>query len=122
MGVADYTRRLIHYIPFEIIEIKELSLEKYLDKDTFNILLDERGKQLSSIKFAEFIEKKINSSTKDVVFFIGSAEGFPRRTREKADFLLSLSRMTIPHEVVRMLLAEQIYRAFTIIRGEHYHK
>ena len=121
-GVADYTRRIIHYIPFEIIEIKEPNLEKFLNRDSFNILLDEKGKQFSSIEFAEFIEKRISSYTKDIVFFIGSAEGFPEKAKEKASLLLSLSKMTIPHELTRMLLVEQIYRAFTIIRGEQYHK
>ena len=121
-GVADYTRRIIHYIPFEIIEIKEPNLEKFLNRDSFNILLDEKGKQFSSIEFAEFIEKRINFYAKDIVFFIGSAEGFSEKTKEKANLLLSLSKMTIPHELTRMLLVEQIYRAFTIIRGEQYHK
>jgi len=121
-GVMDYAERITHYIPFEIIEIKRKNVEKFLDKNTFNILLDEKGKRVSSMEFAAFIEKMMTFSGKDITFFVGSAKGFSEDFKRRADFLLSLSKMTLPHEMVRMILVEQIYRAFTIIKGEKYHK
>jgi 23S rRNA (pseudouridine1915-N3)-methyltransferase len=121
-GVLDYSQRIAHYIPFEIAEVKEEHLGRSIDADVFNVLLDENGKALTSTAFALFIEKMMISSVKDIVFFVGGAEGFSDEFRKKAHFLLSLSKMTLPHEVARMVLVEQIYRAFTIIRGERYHK
>ena len=121
-GIMDYSKRVVHYIPFEIVETKEENLEKFLNSDVFNILLDEKGKEFRSLEFARFIEKRMVSSVKDIVFFVGGAEGFSGEFRKKADFLLSLSKMTFPHEMARMVLVEQIYRVFTIIRGEKYHK
>lgn len=121
-GIMDYSKRIVHYIPFEIVEVKEEHLNRFIDADAFNVLLDEKGKALTSAAFALFIEKMMISSVKDIVFFVGGAEGFSDEFRKKADFLLSLSKMTLPHEMARMVLVEQIYRAFTIIRGEKYHK
>lgn len=121
-GIMDYSKRIVHYIPFEIVEVKEEHLSRFIDADAFNVLLDEKGKALTSAAFALFIEKMMISSVKDIVFFVGGAEGFSDEFRKKADFLLSLSKMTLPHEMARMVLVEQIYRAFTIIRGEKYHK
>ncbi len=121
-GIMDYSKRVVHYIPFEIVEVKEEHLNRFIDADAFNVLLDEKGKALTSTAFALFIEKMMISSVKDIVFFVGGAEGFSDESRKKADFLLSLSKMTLPHEMARMVLVEQIYRAFTIIRGEKYHK
>ncbi len=121
-GILDYSKRIVHYIPFEIVEVKEEHLNRFIDADAFNVLLDEKGKVLTSGAFALFIEKMMISSVKDIVFFVGGAEGFSDEFRKKADFLLSLSKMTLPHEMARMVLVEQIYRAFTIIRGEKYHK
>lgn len=121
-GIMDYSKRIVHYIPFEIVEVKEEHLNRFIDADAFNVLLDEKGKALTSAAFALFIEKMMISSVKDIVFFVGGAEGFSDEFRKKADFILSLSKMTLPHEMARMVLVEQIYRAFTIIRGEKYHK
>lgn len=121
-GILDYSKRIVHYIPFEIVEVKEEHLNRFIDADAFNVLLDGKGKALTSTAFALFIEKMTISSMKDIVFFVGGAEGFSGEFRKKADFLLSLSKMTLPHEMARMVLVEQIYRAFTIIRGEKYHK
>ncbi|MCD6107760.1 MAG: 23S rRNA (pseudouridine(1915)-N(3))-methyltransferase RlmH [Caldisericaceae bacterium] len=121
-GILDYSKRLVHYIPFEVVEIKEEHLSRFIDVDAFNVLLDEKGKALTSAAFALFIEKMMISSAKDIVFFVGGPEGFSDEFRKRADFFLSLSKMTLPHEMARMVLVEQIYRAFTIIRGEKYHK
>ena len=121
-GILDYSKRLVHYIPFKVVEIKEEHLSRFIDVDAFNVLLDEKGKALTSAAFALFIEKMMISSAKDIVFFVGGSEGFSDEFRKRADFFLSLSKMTLPHEMARMVLVEQIYRAFTIIRGEKYHK
>ncbi|MCD6426646.1 MAG: 23S rRNA (pseudouridine(1915)-N(3))-methyltransferase RlmH [Caldisericaceae bacterium] len=120
-GVADYVSRIKHYVPFEIIEVKEGKTEQYLSKDAFNVILDMRGKTFSSEEFAEFIRDKMIKG-KSLAFFIGGAEGFNDSVRKKADILISFSKMTFPHELARLMLTEQIYRALTIIKGEKYHK
>ncbi len=120
-GVNDYVSRIKHYLPFEVLEVKTVNIERYFSNDYFNVLLDVRGKFLSSEEFAKFIELKMING-KSIAFFIGGAEGFTEVESKKADFVLSLSRMTLPHELARLFLAEQIYRALTIINGEKYHK
>jgi 23S rRNA (pseudouridine1915-N3)-methyltransferase len=122
LAAAEFYSRIVHYVPFEIVEIKEGATINYLDRGYYNILLDMHGSELTSEKFAAFIERKLTHYKKDIAFFVGGAEGFSDAEREKADFLLSLSKMTLPHELARVFILEQIYRAFTIIRGEKYHK
>ena len=85
------------------------------------ILLDEHGKEYSSMELAAIIRDKISYSGKDIVYVIGGAYGFSEAVYKRADSKLSLSRMTFSHQMVRAIFAEQIYRAFTIIRGEPYH-
>jgi 23S rRNA (pseudouridine1915-N3)-methyltransferase len=85
------------------------------------VLLDERGKELRTAEFAEWLEKKFAVSIKKVVFIIGGPWGFSEEVYSRADFRLSLSKMTFPHQLVRLLFVEQLYRAFTIIKGEPYH-
>ncbi|MDR1199425.1 MAG: 23S rRNA (pseudouridine(1915)-N(3))-methyltransferase RlmH [Prevotellaceae bacterium] len=92
-----------------------------LDVKDYAVLLDERGENFSSIEFADFINGKIISSTKSLVFIIGGAYGFSQDVYKRADFKISLSRMTFSHQSVRLIFAEQLYRAFTIINGEPYH-
>jgi len=121
-AASEYISRIIHYVPIEVVEIKEGTTMQYLGKQYFNILLDQRGKMFTSEEFAQFVQEKLVHYRKDIAFFIGGAEGFTDAERKKADFLLSLSKMTFPHELARVFLLEQIYRAFTIIRGEKYHK
>ena len=121
-GAKDYIGRIKHYIPFEVIEVKETDISRFLTSETFNVLLDMRGTMLTSERFASFINKSIVHYNKDIVFFIGGAEGFSDEERGSADMLISLSKMTLPHEIARLFLLEQIYRAFTIIRNEKYHK
>ena len=85
------------------------------------IALDERGKEMSSEKLAEFIQARANESIKTIVFVIGGAFGLDEVVLKKANYTWSLSRLTFPHQLVRLILAEQVYRACTIIRNEKYH-
>jgi 23S rRNA (pseudouridine1915-N3)-methyltransferase len=85
------------------------------------ILLDENGKEFSSSGFAQFLEKKMVSGIKRVVFVIGGPYGFSAQVYQRANGKVSLSKMTFSHQMVRLIFAEQLYRAFTIIKGEPYH-
>ena len=85
------------------------------------ILLDERGRTYSSLEFAKLLQDKISYAGKDIVFVIGGAYGFSQAVYDRAGSKMSLSRMTFSHQMVRAIFAEQIYRAFTIMRGEPYH-
>lgn len=137
-GLDIYVSRLKHYIPFNIVEIPELKNVSALSKDQIKskegelilknikptdevILLDERGKEYSSIEFAKVLEDKITYIGKDIVFIIGGAYGFCADVYSRANSKMSLSKMTFSHQMVRAIFAEQIYRAFTIMRGEPYH-
>jgi 23S rRNA (pseudouridine1915-N3)-methyltransferase len=137
-GVENYCARIRRYSAFEIITLPEIKntrnmsmneqkdkegrkIIQSLDKDAYIILLDERGKELRTIEFAEWIESKLMSQIKRIVFISGGAWGFSEEVYKMADFKLSLSRMTLSHQMVRLLFTEQLYRAFTIIRGEPYH-
>lgn len=137
-GVEIYFSRIKKYSGFEIITIPDLKntrnmsgqeqktkegikILQSISKDDYVVLLDERGKELKTAEFAEWLEKKIASSLKRIVFIIGGAWGFPEEVYSRADFSLSLSKMTFPHQLVRLLFAEQLYRAFTVIKGEPYH-
>ena len=137
-GLDIYVSRLKHYIPFSIVEIPELKNVSSLSKEQIKtkegelilknirpnddlILLDEHGKELSSVEFARLLQDKISYIGKDIVFVIGGAYGFSEEVYKRANSKLSLSRMTFSHQMVRAIFAEQIYRAFTIIKGEPYH-
>lgn len=134
----DYSKRLGHYVTFEmeiILDIKNAkNLSETLQKkaegdeilkrintsDTL-ILLDEKGKVYSSEKFSEFLQKKMNSGLKNLVFVIGGPYGFSDEVYERSTGKLSLSAMTFSHQMVRLFFIEQLYRAFTILRNEPYH-
>ncbi len=137
-GLDIYVSRLKHYIPFSIIEIPELKNASALSRDQIKtregelilknvrptddvILLDERGKELSSMEFAKILQDKISYVGKDMVFVIGGAYGFSDAVYQRSNSRISLSRMTFSHQMVRAIFAEQLYRAFTIIKGEPYH-
>jgi 23S rRNA (pseudouridine1915-N3)-methyltransferase len=137
-GVEDFTRRISKYYPFgwTIIpapkkaallspkELKKKEADTYLDlvqKEDYITALDENGKQLSSAGLAQFIQVRANESTRNLVFLIGGAYGLDQRLLERADFIWSLSALTFPHQLTRLVLAEQIYRACTILRNEKYH-
>jgi 23S rRNA (pseudouridine1915-N3)-methyltransferase len=93
----------------------------WLSKDDYLIALDERGKSLSSPGLAEFIQKRGNESTKNLVFLIGGAFGLDEAVLKRANFQWSLSSLVFPHQLVRLILAEQVYRACTILKNEKYH-
>lgn len=136
-GITEYEKRLKHYTNFELVilpDIKspplsiealkikegELILNK-LSKDDFLILLDERGKQWASIEFSKFIEQQQVNGVKRVIFQIGGAFGFSEAVYARANREMSLSKMTFSHLMIRLFFVEQLYRAFTIIKGEKYH-
>ncbi len=137
-GFNVYANRLKHYINFEINTIPVLKNAKNLSFDMQNkkegelilnnlaptdivVLLDEHGKQYSSIEFSDFLMQKMNSGIKKLVFVIGGPFGFSEEVYKRADGKLSLSKMTFSHQMVRVFFAEQLYRALTIIKGEKYH-
>ncbi|MBR2437437.1 MAG: 23S rRNA (pseudouridine(1915)-N(3))-methyltransferase RlmH, partial [Bacteroidales bacterium] len=98
----------------------ELILKNIRNTDDV-ILLDERGSTYSSLEWASHLQKKMNYEGKDIVFVIGGAYGFSKRVYERANGKISLSRMTFSHQIVRVIFLEQLYRAFTIMKGEPYH-
>ena len=137
-GLEVYRSRLIHYVPFSVKEIPELKNVSAFSKDQIKekeadlilaelkpsddvVLLDERGKEYRSVEFASIIQDKMSHSGKDIVFVIGGAYGFSQRVYDRSNGKMSLSRMTFSHQMVRTVFVEQLYRAFTIIRGEPYH-
>lgn len=137
-GIAEYSKRLTHYTKFETIEIKDMKnagrlsqpelkrkegaeILKKIDPGDFLVLLDEAGKKMTSRLFASFIQEKMNHSTKKLIFVIGGAFGFDEVLYQRADVQLSLSDMTFSHRMIRLLFTEQLYRAFTILKGEPYH-
>jgi|SRR5215203_2627346 len=137
-GIADFTKRISKYFPVEwtLIPVpknagmlSEMDLKKkegeivlqWLRQEDFLVALDERGKNLTSEGLANFIQQRATESTKNVVFLIGGAFGLDESILKRANFKLSLSNLTFPHQLVRLILAEQVYRACTILRNEKYH-
>ena len=137
-GIEDFTKRTNKYfkMDWEIIPIPKnsgmlsaMDLKKkeaktileWLEKDDFLVLLDERGKQINSEGLAEFIQQRANESCKKVVFLIGGAYGVDESIFQRANYQWSLSKLVFPHQLVRLILAEQLYRACTIIKNEKYH-
>lgn len=137
-GLDIYVSRLKHYIPFNIVEIPELKNVSALSKDQIKtregelilknirptddvILMDERGREYTSVELAKVIQEKISYVGKDIVFIIGGAYGFSPEVYSRANSKISLSKMTFSHQMVRAIFAEQLYRAFTIMKGEPYH-
>ena len=137
-GLDLYVSRLKHYVPFSVVEIPELKkvsslthqqikekegeliLKQVGPSDTL-VLMDEHGREYRSLEFAEFIEKQMASGAKNVIFTIGGAYGFSEEVYQRANLKISLSKMTFSHQMVRAIFAEQLYRAFTILKGEPYH-
>ncbi len=137
-GILVYENRLKHYIVYERIVIPDLRNTKKLSPEMQNkkegdlilakleksdvvILLDERGKMLSSKELASYLQKHMISGIKRLVFVIGGPYGFSQDLKKRANGLLSLSKMTFSHQMVRMIFVEQLYRGFTILKGEPYH-
>ncbi len=137
-GVEDFTKRISNYFKVEWVIIpqpknsgmmSEMDLKKkeaevviqWLDKDDYLVTLDERGKQISSEGLAEFMQARANAGTKKLVFLIGGAFGIDETVMKRANYTWSLSQLVFPHQLVRLILAEQLYRACTILRNEKYH-
>jgi len=137
-GVKIYSERIRKYSGFEIITIPELKDARNMPvpeqkiregrktlqatgKDDFIVLLDERGKEFRTKELAEWIEKRASVTGKRIVFITGGPWGFSEEVYKAAHFSLSLSKLTFPHQLVRLLFTEQLYRAFTIIKREPYH-
>jgi len=133
-GVDDFTRRLSRYFPTEwrlipppknaTADLKKKEGEvllSLLTKDDFLVALDERGKQFTSENLAHFIQMRANSGGKNLIFLIGGVYGLDPAVLARADHHWSLSQLTLPHQLVRLVLAEQLYRACTILRNEKYH-
>lgn len=96
-------------------------LLRHLGSQDYVVLLDERGKELRSVDFSAYLEQKMVSSCSHLVFLIGGPYGFAEKLKDRATFSLSLSKMTFSHQMIRLFFVEQIYRAFSIMRGEPYH-
>ena len=136
--VDDYASRLKHYINFDILTIPELKNTKSLSAEQQKqqegelilkqlqagdqvVLLDEHGKELRSVEFSAYMEQKMQTVSKRLVFVIGGPYGFSPDVYGRANGKLSLSKMTFSHQMVRLIFVEQLYRAMTIMRGEPYH-
>jgi len=135
-GILIFLKRLKHYVSFDIQEIADVKgihdsrilLEKeadqflkYIKDEDFLVLCDEKGKLLTSVEMSELISKKMTESTKKMIFLIGGAFGVSDAIRKRSNFILSLSKMTFSHQMIRLFLTEQVYRAYTIIKNEKYH-
>ena len=136
--ISTYEKRLSYYINFELQLLpdiknnKSLSEEQqkikegelilsYIEPSHHLILLDERGKEYTSIAFADELQKKMNSGIKQLTFVIGGPYGFSQAVYQRANSKLSLSKLTFSHQMIRLFFVEQLYRAFTILRNEPYH-
>lgn len=136
--IEEYQNRLKHYIKFELEIIpdikntKNLSEKQQKEKEgnailnklnatDLLVLLDEKGKQKTSVEFSEYLQKNMNSGLKQLVFVIGGPYGFSDAVYQKSQGKISLSKMTFSHQMVRLFMMEQLYRAFTILRNEPYH-
>jgi 23S rRNA (pseudouridine1915-N3)-methyltransferase len=136
-GIQDYKERIGHYLPFDILIIPEIKDTKHLSEEQQKVregelilrqlqesdtvvLLDEHGTEYRSIEYARWLQKKMNTARR-LVFVIGGPYGFSKDIYHRADELISLSRMTFSHQMVRLIFTEQLYRACTIIKGEPYH-
>lgn len=124
IGIAEFVKRIQPYSSLQILEVSD-NPEKILNQigeNSYFIIMDIKGKELSSEEFAEKIKELSLSGINQVVFAIGGAEGLSEKVKSRADFALSMSKMTFLHQMARLFLVEQIYRAFKIIKNEPYHK
>jgi 23S rRNA (pseudouridine1915-N3)-methyltransferase len=138
IGIEDFTKRIEKYFPVEwhLIPspknagmLSEMDLKKkesetileWVKPEDYLVLLDERGKQMTSEQLAEFLQGRANESTKKLVFLIGGAYGVDAAITKRANLQWSLSKLVFPHQLVRLILSEQIYRACSILRNEKYH-
>jgi 23S rRNA (pseudouridine1915-N3)-methyltransferase len=137
-GIEKYVKRLKHYTKLEMTDIPELKNTKALTEDQQKakeaelilkkitpqdhvILLDENGMEFTSVQFANYINKRSVSSSANLIFIVGGPYGFDQSVYQRANDKISLSRMTFSHQMVRLFFVEQLYRAYSIIKGEPYH-
>ena len=137
-GINIYTKRLKHYVPFRILEINELKNTKNLSREQQKtkeaelifkninntdhvILLDENSNELSSRQFSEFLNKKMVGGQQHLIFIVGGPYGFSKEVYDRSNEKISFSKMTFSHQMIRLFFVEQIYRAYTILKGEPYH-
>ena len=135
-GIEIFSKRLSHYLPFEICIIKDVKQKKdmkllknkegeqiisFLKSGDQLILLDERGNEFTSVGFSGFIQRKMNEGSKRIIFVIGGAYGFSDDVYKRASGKIAMSKMTFSHQMIRLIFVEQLYRAMTIIKGEAYH-
>jgi 23S rRNA (pseudouridine1915-N3)-methyltransferase len=137
-GIDEYMKRLKRYIKTEFVVLPDIKNSKNLSIDQLMIkeeellldaigsqsdifLLDEQGLEYSSVELSQFIQGKMISGSKELTFIIGGAYGVTKKVKQRAMGMIALSRLTFSHQMVRLILAEQIYRAMTIIKGEPYH-
>lgn len=137
-GIEEYEKRLTRYVPYEMKVLPDVKNTKSMSEGVqkekegemllaelqsgdFVVLLDENGRMYSSMEFADFLAQKMQSAIKRIVFVIGGPYGFSDGVYSRANDKISLSKMTFSHQMVRMIFAEQFYRAMTIMKGEPYH-
>lgn len=137
-GIDKYTKRLKHYTRLEVIDLPELKNTKALTQEQQKlkeaelilkriavtdhvVLLDEKGHEFTSKQFAAYLDKKAITSTTNLIFIVGGPYGFDQSVYARANDQLSLSRMTFSHQMIRLFFTEQLYRAFSILKGEPYH-
>lgn len=137
-GEQEYEQRLKHYLKFERIDLREIKRSKNtsvellkkkeaelissnINDTDYVVLLDEKGMELSSVQFSDWIDKKINFGHRSLVFLIGGAYGFDEKIYNRSQEKISFSRFTFSHQMIRLFFLEQLYRANTILKGEKYH-
>jgi 23S rRNA (pseudouridine1915-N3)-methyltransferase len=137
-GYDKFLKRLKHYVRVKEVIIPDLKDRKHMNADqikekesililektsasNFTVLLDEHGKEFNSVEFAGFLQKMMNAGTRELFFIIGGAYGVADEVKQKVNLTISLSQMTFTHQMIRLLFAEQLYRAMTILKNEPYH-
>lgn len=137
-AIREYANRLVHYLPFELQVIPDIKnvrnlsetqqkekegelILKMLQAGDYLVLLDEKGKEFTSVQFAAYLEKKMQAVPKRLVFVVGGPYGFSEAVYGASSEKISLSKMTFSHQMIRLIFVEQVYRALTIIAGEPYH-
>ena len=137
-GIEEYSRRIAHYADFSVRCLSDARNTRNmtqqqqrqaegrlilaaLEKSDYVVLLDEHGKMPTSVDFAQWLQRRMASGLKRLVLLVGGPYGFSEEVRQRANEQLSLSKMTFPHELVRLIFVEQLYRAFTILNHEPYH-
>jgi 23S rRNA (pseudouridine1915-N3)-methyltransferase len=137
-GILEYEKRIRHYVSYEAVAIPALKniagfsspevkireakqLLRYISVSDFVVLLDETGKELSSVEFSGFLNQRFSSGIKSLVFIVGGVFGVDESVKKRVNIILSLSRMTFSHQMVRLFFLEQLYRGLTILNNESYH-